>query len=375
MGNSIPVAELLNKVNSNSQEQDIENLKIPYTIKDKILMSPGIWNNYYYSSQAIRNAFLNTKWDDKQIRSLFLDHLDHSTKEWIGEIKNPKMVGDSLIGDLIIVDKPTAQKLAYGAKMGISPKVHGEQEDNKMLNFLYDNFSVVINPAVKTAYINNMEVKKMADKPKVEDAKQEEEQPKKKEPKEPEEPVENKETKENTEKTEAKMSETEELLSAIEEIENQGNVAAIVKKAKEIRKEGEAWKDAMKRAAEMLAEKPVEKVENTAKAEVTNEDVIDQIAKLAAMLQKKKEYPEPEAEEKEKKYPKVEEEEKRNEHTDKMQETINELSEKVAVLTKKLNEPDKVSEKAETHTLSAEESEEYVRQNLDEAFLHVLNNS
>jgi predicted nucleic acid-binding Zn-ribbon protein len=106
-------------------------------------------------------------------------------------------------------------------------------------------------------------------------------------------------------------------------------------------------------------------------------DVVNQIIKLAAMLQKKKEYPEPEKDDKEKKYPKAEEEDKMNEHTEKMEETINELSEQVATLTKKLNEPDKVSEKGETaeHTLSEDQKEEYVKQNLDEAFLNMLNNS
>jgi hypothetical protein len=382
------VQELLDKVNSNSEEQDLENLKIPYVIKEKILMSPGIWNNYYYSPKAIREAFLKTRWDDKQVRSLFLDHLDQSTKEWIGEVKNPKMKGDNLVGDLVVVDKPTAQKLAYGAKMGISPKVHGEQEDNKMLSFLYDNFSVVINPAVKTAYINNMEVKNMAEEQtkapvQEEPVKKMEEEPKTEEPKveQPKEPVENTETK--TE--EAKMSETDELLSAMEEVENQGNVAAIVKKAKEIRKEGESWRDAMKRAsAEMAEEEPKAeepkkepKEEEPAKeepAEMAQEDVVNQILKLAKLLEedKKKKYPEPEPKEDDKK--EDEEEDKMNEETVKMKETINELSEKVTALTKKLNEPDKVSEKGE-HILSEEEQIEQVSQNLDEAFLKVLNDS
>lgn len=153
------VQELLEKANSTKQK-DLENVKIPYILKDKILMSPGVWNDFFYSASAIHEAYVKTNWSEKENRNLFLDHADRSSREWIGEVINPRMSGENIIGDLVVVDKPTAQKLEYGAKMGISPKVHGEEEDNCMMSFLFDNFSVVINPAVKTAYINNAEKKK-----------------------------------------------------------------------------------------------------------------------------------------------------------------------------------------------------------------------
>ena len=139
---------------------DLNKIKLPHIIKDKILMSPGIWNNFYYSAEEIKKSFSQTNWSSKEIRSLFLDHDDDKSREWIGEIINPRLVGDTLKGDLVIVDQPTAIKLVYGAKMGISPKVTGQTEEgeNIMLNFNYDNFSVVINPAVKTAWINNSEM-------------------------------------------------------------------------------------------------------------------------------------------------------------------------------------------------------------------------
>ena len=168
------VQELLNKIGK-LESQDLEKIKVPYVIKDKILMSPGVWNEYFYSADSIHDAFLKSEWSKKEVRSLFLDHEDARSSEWIGEVINPKMKGDDLIGDLIIVDKPTAMKLAYGAKMGISPKVSGGEEGGKMLQFKYDNFSVVINPAVKTAYINNQqkEVKKMAEEEAKEQPKEE----------------------------------------------------------------------------------------------------------------------------------------------------------------------------------------------------------
>lgn len=151
------VQQLLSQIESTDLEKDV---KLPYVIKNKTLMSPGVWNGYYYSPDAISQAFINSHWDKKEIRSLFLDHEDLNAHEWIGEVKNARLVGEDVVGDLVVVDKPTAMKLAYGAKMGISPKVSGGEEDGKMLNFTFDNFSVVINPAVKTAYINNSENKK-----------------------------------------------------------------------------------------------------------------------------------------------------------------------------------------------------------------------
>jgi len=136
--------------------QDLESeVKLPYVLRDKILMSPGVWNSYYYSADSIEDAFNTTDWEAKENRSLFLDHVDDRSSEWIGDVKNVRINGDDLIGDLWVLDKPTAMKLHYGAKMGISPKVHGPAEGNVMQRFVFDNFSVVINPAVKTAWINN----------------------------------------------------------------------------------------------------------------------------------------------------------------------------------------------------------------------------
>lgn len=141
---------------SDEEIPDLESsVKLPYIMKDKVLMSPGVWNSYYYSSDAINDAFLNTEWSSKENRSLFLDHMDDRSSEWIGEVANIRKNGDDIIGDLVFLDKSTAIKLHYGAKMGISPKVHGPAECNAMQSFVFDNFSVVINPAVKTAWINN----------------------------------------------------------------------------------------------------------------------------------------------------------------------------------------------------------------------------
>lgn len=132
-------------------------VKIPYIEKNKILMSPGTWNGYFYSKEEIRNGFKNTNWEERANKNLFLDHGDNKAGEWVGEITN-QMVDESgvLTGDLVIYDPVTATKLSYGKpKMGISPKVRGDSDGRAMKNFAYENFSIVINPAVKTAWINN----------------------------------------------------------------------------------------------------------------------------------------------------------------------------------------------------------------------------
>ena len=166
--------------------QDLEKeVKLPYTHKDVILMSPGTWNGFSYSVDSIKNAFLQTDWTDSDNLALYLDHLDRSARDWIGEVFNVRMKGDTLIGDLKIVsDKPTAMALAYGTHLGISPKVEGDadEETNVMNTFAFRNFSVVKHPAIKTAYINSekstttlnkeepiilpLEVKKLADEEK-----------------------------------------------------------------------------------------------------------------------------------------------------------------------------------------------------------------
>jgi len=367
------VQELLDKLNSNVSP-DLESIKIPYLIKDKVLMSPGVWNNYYYGAEQIKNAFLKTKWDSKENRSLYNDHEDRRSREWVGEIVNPRMMDNNVIGDLVVVDKATAQKLAYGAKMGISPKVHGVEHNNEMVDFEFDNFSIVINPAVKTAYINNtqMEEKRMETEPKQELAAT---------------PV------EPTPAPAPVLSEVDELMNEFITMENAG-LADLLKKAKEIRKEGEAWKDAVARAKGMLQEvvpekemeepkveeapvepakeepaaEPVpepEEMKCKPKVEMAQEDALNQIAKLIEML-KNKEYPAPVAPGEEKKYPEPEGEKKPYPEPDKkmeeMQDTI-----KLASTTAKLNEPEKKTVKAAE--LQTVDEEARIRGDLDNAIL------
>lgn len=137
--------------------KDLEaEVKLPFILKERILMSPGVWNNFYYNPEVVQTLFKKTNWDDVKVKALFLDHVDDRAAEWIGEVANPKFNNGNIVGDIVVLDKPTAIKLAYGAKFGISPKVIGEADYNrKMYDGHFENFSIVINPAVKTAYLNS----------------------------------------------------------------------------------------------------------------------------------------------------------------------------------------------------------------------------
>ncbi len=149
---------------------DLESsVKLPYVRENVILMSPGTWNGLVYSAQENNRAVNLTDWSDRERSSLFLDHEDTGAKEWIGEIKNPTVDETGVVtGDMFVVDKATAVKLAYGAHFGISPKTGGQDIEGTMCNYSFLNFSVVFNPAVKTAYINNSQIK---EKPKMVESK------------------------------------------------------------------------------------------------------------------------------------------------------------------------------------------------------------
>lgn len=137
-----------------------DNFEYPLFIKDKVLMDEGTWNNHFYSPDSIMRAFENTDWEDRERRDLFLDHKDREAGEWVGSVENIRMENNKLIGDLKIDDWLLARKMSSGKpKFGISPKVSGKKDikTNEMFDFVFDNFSIVKNPAVKTAYINNSE--------------------------------------------------------------------------------------------------------------------------------------------------------------------------------------------------------------------------
>ncbi|MDD4083556.1 MAG: hypothetical protein PHD05_09265 [Sphaerochaetaceae bacterium] len=146
------ISELMNNIEQTES--------IPYIEKDKILMAPGYWNETYYSKEEIIKAFENTDWSDRYKSNLILDHFDESFSDWVGDVQNRRVDKETgyVYGDLYIYDPITAIKLSKGKpKTGISPKVIGDydEKEKEMKDFVFENFSIVINPAVKKAYMYN----------------------------------------------------------------------------------------------------------------------------------------------------------------------------------------------------------------------------
>jgi len=135
---------------------DINNVSLPYVIKDRVLLSPGTWKKFVYTNQTIADAYHNTKWDFNT-QSLFWEHDDKDGRAWVGEIHDIKLnEGGETIGDVYVVDKQLATNLAFGAKFGISPRLRGTARADKVVsNAKFDNFSIVLNPACKTTFLNS----------------------------------------------------------------------------------------------------------------------------------------------------------------------------------------------------------------------------
>jgi len=142
--------ELLNTVNETT---GLKDFKIPYIIKNKILMGEGVWNGYTYTRDELKKAGLNT--DFNKVEDLFLDHDDDKAQTWIGRVKNIYVDNDgNTRGDLHIMNLQAAINLHCGAKFGISPKLHGRADNFVVRDFAYDNWSIVYNPACKLTFLN-----------------------------------------------------------------------------------------------------------------------------------------------------------------------------------------------------------------------------
>ena len=151
-------------------DSKIDKITVPYIIKNKLLMKEGEFNGVYYPKEEIM-----AKVEDANEKGLVLDHLDtqnQGTSSWVGQVANPHWTtgddGEGLYGDLAIIDKGTAQKLAQGARWGISPTIDFEKNEvnGKVVgtDLLWKSFSFVINPAVRDTMLNNQqEVDTMSD--------------------------------------------------------------------------------------------------------------------------------------------------------------------------------------------------------------------
>jgi hypothetical protein len=299
-------------------------IKIPTVISNKVLMAPGNWNGVSYSAEEIKKAFENTDWSDKDITSVILDHSDKPLKvsDWTGWVKNPRLEGDSLVGDLELYDEPVLIKLTQAkAKFGISPRVKGLEESGQFKNFTFENFSIVTNPAVKKAYINlsqkemkggKMESKEMNSEDAIE-----------------EETIEN-EAEEEVDEELSKKSKVNKCgkkkkYPPEEEVMSEEDILEVTTSSD--------WTDFV---AQMRKKYPKMSLQDIAKAfkskskedeeleQLSEEELLSRIGKLTGILSRKKKYPYPQEESKQIKENKE----------------VQELSQKITEMEKRLNEPD-----------------------------------
>ena len=312
MGYLTPITQILTE--EQYKEED-DFLLIP----DKVLMSEGTWNDYYYSKNEIENAYAHTDWEDKKVNELYLDHKDSEASAWVGFVKNPRISNGMLLGDLAIYDDATAKKIKAGAKFGISPKVNGIGKSGAMKKFNYLNFSIVTNPAVKTAFINNFQkiqkevIKNMAEEKdeEIEEELEEEEEteeemaakkkypyPYKKEMK--------KKKKEEEVPEEEEMSDNEFL-----EVTSNSEWTDFIKKMK-----GKYPKMSFSDIAKAFKKKMVQDAELE---QSSDEDLLAQLKRVSDILKKREKYP----------YPKEEDVQKMNEEIKSLNAQVQELSQKV----------------------------------------------
>lgn len=146
---------------------------LPYVLENQVLFEAGTWRgaeniDATYSKPIVQKLFKNTDWSERsENRYLFLKHEDGSPTSWVGWIQNEKYEDGVVKGDVIIVDFPFAVKMQLGRpKFGTSAQVgigSYNQRTHEVLDGKFNNFSIVLNPAVKTAYFNNSEGRSMSE--------------------------------------------------------------------------------------------------------------------------------------------------------------------------------------------------------------------
>jgi len=135
----------------------LNDVKVPYVIRNRILMAPGFWNQNNYTKDELVQAFSRTAWNDRNT-ALFLDHMDSVAKEWIGYVTNLSQDRTTgyILGDLNVVDPISALKLELGAKFGVSPKIRGRlNSKNEVVGGFFENFSLVYEPACRMTFLNS----------------------------------------------------------------------------------------------------------------------------------------------------------------------------------------------------------------------------
>lgn len=150
-------------------KKELSQGDMPRLFENQLLLSPGFWNGVEYTGEEIKHAFLNTDWEDKSNTHLYLDHKDTTglgVSNWAGFVKNLRIEGEDLVGDLEVWHPWAAMFLTEAkAKFGVSATLGGIENTvlNKMENFHFESFSIVTDPACRPALINlSREIKLLA---------------------------------------------------------------------------------------------------------------------------------------------------------------------------------------------------------------------
>ncbi len=148
-------------------DSKIKTMTVPHTFKNKLVMQVGKFNGVNYEKQDLLDALAESDNAD-----LMYDHLDTKEKKgalaFVGKLRKPlwgtNEQGEGILADLTIADLSCAQKLALGAKWGVSPTIDydGVENENgeitaKDLN--WKSFSFVTDPAVRATMLNSKQKK------------------------------------------------------------------------------------------------------------------------------------------------------------------------------------------------------------------------
>ena len=138
------------------KQLSLADVKVPFIMQNKRLISPGVHNGFEYTAELIKNSVEGTKFT-KENSFLNLNHEDNSVDKWAGEVRSIywNSQDGAAYGDLWFMDPMTAIKLMLGARFGVSIKGQGSAFNGKVKTLTYSNFGVVINPACKTTFLND----------------------------------------------------------------------------------------------------------------------------------------------------------------------------------------------------------------------------
>lgn len=156
--------ETIEKLSADEVKDLEKEVSVPYRVKNATVLSPGRWNGLEWTAEELRQAVEKTDFSMEQERgdssppngALYYDHEDRSADSFVGQVENVRVDANGDVKtDLVVTDKQAAMNLEFGAPFGVSPKADGMvDERGKMQDFKFENFSLVVNPAVKTTWLN-----------------------------------------------------------------------------------------------------------------------------------------------------------------------------------------------------------------------------